>query len=185
MINACHNACHGGLAGTGIAGKHHMQRHIRGGQIVLTAHFIDLHHVDEVMHFLLDLRKADIAVQLRQKIFNLLGRRHYFLCGFFFRLGSSSGRNIFLLVFRCRTGRTQHAFKGCAPKITAHFAQIVFRHGADHIQLLQDDFVFFIHYRSSLMGEFYMFHGAEQKCRDKAGQCTGQKRYRQQKGKIP
>ena len=63
-VDAGHHAGHHGLAGAGVAGEDHVERHIGGGEVVLLAELVDLDHVDEVVDFVLDHVQADVGVQL-------------------------------------------------------------------------------------------------------------------------
>ena len=71
-VDPGHHPGHHGLAGAGVAGEHHVQGHIRGGQVVLAAKLVDGGHVDEVADLLLDGGKADVAVQLRLQVLHVL-----------------------------------------------------------------------------------------------------------------
>ena len=140
-IDAAHQPCHHGLAGTGVAGEDHVEGQLGGGQVVLAAELVDLHHVDEAANLVLDDIKADVAVQLCKEVFQLFGGRQFF---FLFPFG---GFRLGLLLL----GRGRFLFRlGIAPEVAVHAAQSVLRHGADDIQLLQDDLVFFIHRVSPL-----------------------------------
>ena len=138
-VDAGHHAGHHGLARAGVAGEHHVQGHIGGGQVVLPAQLVDLHHVDEVVDLLLHRAQADVAVQLRQQILHLLRRRQLLLGGLFVAgLGRGGGRRVLLHVLPpagCggRYRGFAHGFKGCAPKIAVHPLHVVLRHGADHV----------------------------------------------------
>ena len=151
-VDARHHARHHGLAGAGVAGEHHVQGHVGGGQVVLLPELVDLHHVDQVVYLVLDHLQADVAVQLRQQILDLLRRRQLLglVGGAAAGLGVGGGRGVLLRVLAGgRGGRFAHAFKGRAPEVAAHAADVVLRHGADHVQLLQNDLVFFIHSSTS------------------------------------
>ena len=153
-VDAGHHPRHHGLAGTGIAGEYHVQGHIGGGQIVLLAQLIDLHHVDEVVYLLLHHAQSDVAVQLRQQILDLLRRRQLLLSGLFVAgLGGGGGRRVLLLRVLAgdggrgrRLGRVAgDVLKGRTPEVAVHALHVVLRHGADHVQLLENDLVFLVH----------------------------------------
>ena len=112
---------------------------------MLTAELIDLHHVDEAVHLVLYHVKADVAVQLREQILHLL-RRRQLLLGLRLLLAGGYGGLLFALSAGGRFGRGRGL--GCgrgAPEVAVHPLDAVFRHGADHIQLLQDDLILLIH----------------------------------------
>ena len=71
-VDAGHHARDGGLAGAGIAGKHHVQRHVHGFQAVLLAQLVHRDHVDQVVDLALDAVQADQRVQLRLQILDVL-----------------------------------------------------------------------------------------------------------------
>ena len=143
VVDTRHQPRDHGLARAGIAGEDHVQGKVRVGQVVFLAALEHGGHVDEVVDLTLDLSEADVAVQLRAQILDLLGRGQLLLlfCRRIIAAGGGGGRAV--LVVRLGRGGTA----GCrrAPEITVHLAEVLFRHRADDLQLLQDDLVFLIH----------------------------------------
>ena len=151
-IDAGHHPGHHGLAGAGIAGEHQVQGHVRGGQAVLPPQLVYGGHVDQVMDLLLDGLQTDVAVQLRQQVLHvLLGQRLRGL-RLLLRAAGLLVRGLFRHLIRGLFRRFVRRGQGRAPEIRIHAAQVPLRHGADHVQLLEDDLVFFIHYPRSFRG---------------------------------
>ncbi len=48
VVDTGHEPGHGGFAGTGVAGKDHVEAEVHGRQTVGLSHLIDRHHIDEV-----------------------------------------------------------------------------------------------------------------------------------------
>ena len=142
MVDPSHNTGNGGFAGAGIAGKDHVEGQILRGKAVFGAELMDLHQVDEVFHLLLHGGKADIGIQLRHQGLDLFGR------GDFFALRLGSGRTGGIGFGRGgpfrRGGRGVFSggAPGLAPEVGIHPLQVMLRHGADDLQLLEDDLVF-------------------------------------------
>ena len=89
LIDLAEQTRHGGLAGTGVAGKDHVQRHMRLRQTALLTQLVDLQQVDETIQVLLDLGQTDETVQVREQVLDaLLGLR----LGLWLRLCLGQGR---------------------------------------------------------------------------------------------
>ena len=105
---------------------------------MLPAQLVDLHHVDETADLVFYHVKADIGIQLRQKVFQFFGRRQFFL-RLFLRLLSGGG-SLLLFAGILRRGRVFGHIGGLrlrrTPEIAVHALHAVLRHGADHVQLL-------------------------------------------------
>ena len=146
VVDARHQTRDHRLARTGVAGEDHVERKIGVGKSRFRTAPKDGRHVDEVVHLALDLAKTDVGVKLRLEILDLLGRKRLRLRFFFCALvaGLLSGR--LLLLFRCG-GLAAAAGRRSAPKVGGHTFEIVLRHRADDVKLLQNDLVFFIHGR--------------------------------------
>ena len=149
VVDPGHQPGDGGLSRAGIAGKHHVETHVRCGQAVLPAQTLYRRQIDEVFHLPLHRTEAHIAVQLLLQILDVL-------------FGGSFG-GVFLFLFCrlwrlflpavCRRGpffflrqrNRRHMLLRCrsAPEVRAHAAEVVLRHRADHLQLPQDDLVLF------------------------------------------
>ena len=191
-VDAGHHPGHHGLARAGVAGEHHVQRHIRGGQVVLPAQLVDLHHVDEVVDLLLHRAQPDIAVQLRHQVLHLLRRRQLLLGGLSVAgLGRGGGGRVLLFLALAGCGRGggghrlfSHVFKGRAPKVAVHPLHAVFRHGADHVQLLQNDLILLVHTKTTLSSKSDMRRGPQQQRRHEPGQRPGKQGHRQQKRQV-
>ena len=145
------------LARAGVAGEDHVEREVRVGKPRLLAPLEDSRHVDEVIHLALDLAKADVGVKLFFEVLDLLGwgKRRFFLfflartdggCGLVRLCAVRAlrrvcfGRN-FLRDGGFRRVRRQRR----APEVAAHAIQVVLRHRADDVELLENDLVLFIH----------------------------------------
>ena len=70
-VDAGHHTRNRRLAGAGIAGKDHMQRHVHGFQAVLLAQLVHRDHVDQIVDLALDAVQADQRVQLRLQILDV------------------------------------------------------------------------------------------------------------------
>ena len=156
-VDARHQARDHRLARAGVAGKDHVEREIRIRQSRLLAPLEDGRHVDEVIHLALDLAKADVGVEFFFKVLDLLGRgKRRFLFLFLVRAGGGGG-----LVRLCAVCALRRVCFGCnflrdggfrrvrrqrrAPEVAAHAIQVVLRHRADNVELLENDLVLFIH----------------------------------------
>ncbi len=109
----------------------------------------DLGHVDEVADLLLDGGQADVAVQLREKILDLL-RRQLLLPHLRLLFLAVGGGGLVLLHragarYAGPVGGLAHVGKGGAPEVVVHALEVVLRHGADDLQLLQNDGIFLVH----------------------------------------
>ena len=63
----------------GLPEKDHVEGELLCGQAVFLPQLVDLHHVDKIFHFLLDVCKANVTLQLCHQIFYLFrGRRGIF-----------------------------------------------------------------------------------------------------------
>ena len=120
---------------------------------------------DEVVYLLLHHTQSDVAVQLRQQILDLLRRRQLLLGGLFVAgLGGGGKGRLFLRRRGAAAigtaaggggelGRTAgDVFEGRAPEVAVHALHVVLRHGADHVQLLENDLVFLVHRVTSSVG---------------------------------
>ena len=168
---------------------------------MLAAKLVDGGHVDEVADLLLDGGKANVAVQLRLQVLHVLlgqGLHHLRFLSLGGRLtagglaiGRLGGHFAVGAAHRLPAGGRgggglgrQDTLEGSAPKIVAHAAEVALRHGADDLQLLEDDLVFFIHCRLLLCREFDMGHGPEQQRGDEAREGSRQQGDAQQEGKV-
>ena len=160
VVNSRHQPGHGGLAGAGIAGEDHVEGEVRGGEAVVLAELVDRHHVDEVLDLALDGGKADVAVQLRLEVFDLLlgldllhgggvglvipggggGAAVSAVPGGGSLRGLGGVRGLRRL--RGLPGGGLGGQQGAAPEVGVHALEVVLRHGADDLQLLEDDVVF-------------------------------------------
>ena len=121
------------------------------------AELIDIDHIDEVFDLLLDVRKADVAVELRLQVGEVLLRERLRLVRLFLRGLRGGGLAAVILGRGLLLWRAGHVFKRCTPEVAAHAAQIPLGHGADRLQLLEDDFVFFIHVPSPFQRDSFTF----------------------------
>ena len=119
-----------------------MQAQRRDGKFLLTPQLVDFHQIREATDLPFDGLQTDVAVQLRQQVLQLFRRCLLLRCRCFFR---------FSLLLRTRRrlfpGRTGRFRRPCRrrrpPKIRPHPAQVVLRHGTDHLHLLENDLIFF------------------------------------------
>ena len=158
-VNAGHHAGHHGLSRAGITGEHHMERHVGSGQVMLPAQFVDLHHVNEAANLVFHHVKTDIGIQLCQKIFHLF-RRRQLLLWLALLLTGGHGSFLFAVFLGCfrRFGSGRDLRRGRrTPEIAVHALHAVLRHGADHVQLLQNDLILLIHLFCLLNGR--VLHG--------------------------
>ena len=79
MVHTRHETGDHRFTGAGIAGKHHVQRHIRVRQTVFAAHLINHCHVDEVFHLFLHCGKSYVACKLLFKLLHRFLRRQFLL----------------------------------------------------------------------------------------------------------
>ena len=146
LVNAAHEPGHHGFARAGIAGKHHMQGQIRGGQAVPLPGLADFDPVDQAVHFVLDSIQPDIAVQLLFQIFYVFGGFLFFNFPrlFFFLFRRFRGRRGgFRLLFRSGNGGHIHRFD--APQILADQLHALFQQPLHDFILQLNDFVLAIH----------------------------------------
>ena len=119
-----------------------MQAQRRYRKVLLTPHLMDLHQIRKAAHLPLDRLETNIPVQLRQQVLQLLRRRLRLRRGLFFRF-----RLLLLLLRRLfpgsfrRLGFPLRHWR--SPEICSHPLQVVLRHGADHLHLLENDLVLF------------------------------------------
>ena len=127
-----------------------MEGQLRHREAVFLPKLVNLHQVNEVPDLLLHSGQANVAVQLLLQVLQLL-RRGGFLLG---PGGSACGlrgfRGVRFLLGGCR-GRPTRLLRrfglrcgGRAPEVRPHAAEVVLRQGLDDLQLLEDDFVFFV-----------------------------------------
>ena len=168
VIDARHQPGDHGLAGARIAGKHHVQAHVRSLQPLFPAQRVYRGQVDQVVDLALDGGQPHIAVQLGLQIINGLLR---------LRLddGIRRGRGLNRSSWRIAGGgRAANAGRGSvcggrivcirgmgrgggsAEEVRADPAQIVLRHDAQRLKLRLNDFVPVVHiWASSSMGSMH------------------------------
>ena len=148
VVDAGHEPGDGSFAGAGISGEYHVQGEVRGGQAVFLPHLVDRHHIDQVPDLFFHRLQADIAVQLRLQVLDLLRRRGLrLLRGRVVVPGG--GRRVAFLRRRLVSGdpglwrlrRLSAVQWRGPPEICAHAVEVVLRHCADDLQLLEDDLV--------------------------------------------
>ena len=165
VVDARHDAGDGRLTGTGVAAEDHMEREVGDREAGFLPHVVDHDHADQVVDLAFDAVQTDVGVELGLDLFDRFGRFDLFrrrgFGGLFALLvrGPLAGGDVALFVgfalpgllgrFRLLRGidveRRFGIERRMAEDVVRHVLQAVFGHRADDFELLEDDFVFFVH----------------------------------------